>query len=104
MLIVLLMGARVTATGSGEGCGTDWPLCHGSWLPQNTYESLTDYIHRIVPGMEGVLVVITSVLARPMRKPYPDLKILVPFMAATSAIQSLMRQAAVRWQHTPGVV
>lgn len=104
MLIVLLMGARVTATGSGEGCGTDWPLCHGSWLPQNTYESLTEYSHRIVTGMEGVLVVITSVLAWPMRKRYPEVKILVPFMAGTLVIQSLMGAAAVMWPQSPEVM
>jgi cytochrome c oxidase assembly protein subunit 15 len=104
MLIVLLMGARVTATGSGEGCGTDWPLCHGSWLPQDTYESITEYSHRIVTGAEGILVAITSVLAWPMRKRYPEVKILVPFMAGTLILQSLMGAAAVKWPTSPEVM
>jgi heme a synthase len=83
MLIVLLMGARVTATGSGEGCSTDWPLCHGRWLPEDTYESIVEYSHRLVTGVEGILVAITSILAWPMRKRYPEVRILVPFMAGT---------------------
>ena len=29
MFLVLLMGATVTSTGSGEGCGRSWPLCNG---------------------------------------------------------------------------
>lgn len=29
MLIVLIGGALVTKTGSGQGCGRQWPLCHG---------------------------------------------------------------------------
>ncbi|MDQ2683679.1 MAG: heme A synthase, partial [Chloroflexota bacterium] len=33
MCLVLLMGATVTDTGSGEGCGRSWPLCHGNFLP-----------------------------------------------------------------------
>lgn len=97
MLIVLLMGARVTATGSGDGCGTDWPLCHGQWLPQNTYESITEYSHRFVTGVEGLLVLATSILAWPMRKRYPETKILVPAMAGTLVLQSLMGAAAVKW-------
>lgn len=104
MLIVLLMGARVTATGSGEGCGADWPLCHGSWLPANTYESLTEYSHRIVTGIEGILVAITSVLAWPMRKRYPEVKYLVPAMAGTLVLQSLMGAAAVKWPQTDEVM
>jgi heme a synthase len=97
MLIVLLMGARVTATGSGEGCGSDWPLCHGNWLPQNTYESITEYSHRIVTGVEGLLVAATSILAWPMRRRYPETRVLVPFMAGTLVLQSLMGAAAVKW-------
>lgn len=104
MLIVLLMGARVTATGSGEGCGTDWPLCHGQWLPQDTYESITEYSHRLVTGVEGLLVAVTSILAWPMRKRYPETKILVPFMAGTLVLQSLMGAAAVKWPTSPEVM
>lgn len=104
MLIVLLMGARVTSTGSGEGCGTDWPLCHGNWLPQNTYESITEYSHRLVTGVEGVLVAITAVLAWPMRLRYPETKILVPAMAGTLIFQSLMGAAAVKWPTSPEVM
>lgn len=104
MLIVLLMGARVTSTGSGEGCGTDWPLCHGNWLPQNTYESITEYSHRLVTGAEGILVAVTSILAWPMRHRYPETKILVPAMAGTLIFQSLMGAAAVKWPTSPEIM
>lgn len=104
MLIVLLMGARVTSTGSGEGCGTDWPLCHGSWLPQNTYESITEYSHRIVTGAEGLLVLATSIYAWTLRKNYREVMVLVPIMAGTLIVQSLMGAAAVMWPQTPEVM
>lgn len=104
MLIVLLMGARVTATGSADGCGNDWPLCHGSFLPADTYESLVEYSHRVVTGAEGFLVAITSVLAWPMRRRYPEIKLLVPLMATTLVLQSLMGAAAVKWPQTPQVM
>ncbi len=56
MLLVLLAGAIVTNTGSGEGCGTDWPLCNGKFIPAYTLESMVEYSHRFVTGIEGLLV------------------------------------------------
>ena len=97
MFIVLLMGARVTATGSGDGCGNDWPLCNGTWLPADTYESLTEYSHRFVTGVEGILVLVTTLLTWPMRRKHRSFTLLVPSMAFTLVLQSLMGAAAVRW-------
>lgn len=104
MLIVLLMGARVTSTGSGEGCGSDWPLCHGNWLPQDTFESVTEYSHRLVTGVEGLLVAATALAAWPLRHRYRETKLLVPMMAGTLVIQSLMGAAAVKWPQSDEVM
>ena len=104
MFIVLLMGARVTATGSGEGCGNDWPLCHGEWLPADTYESLVEYSHRFVTGVEGIIVLVTVILAWPLRKQFPIFKILVPGVGITLVGQSLMGAAAVKWPTSPEVM
>ncbi len=104
MLIVLLMGARVTATGSGDGCGNDWPLCHGSWLPADTYESLTEYSHRFVTSIEGLVVLVTTILAWPLRKRHPEFKVLVPVVAGTLVFQSLLGAAAVKWPTSPEVM
>ena len=104
MLIVLLMGARVTSTGSGDGCGSDWPLCHGTWLPQDTYESVTEYSHRLVTGIEGLLVAATAIAAWPMRHRYRETMVLVPLMAGTLVIQSLMGAAAVKWPQSDEVM
>jgi heme a synthase len=104
MLIVLLMGARVTATGSAEGCGNDWPLCHGQWLPADTFESITEYSHRIVTAAEGLLVAATSIMAWSMRRRYPEVTFLVPAMAGTLVLQSLMGAAAVTWPQSDEVM
>ncbi len=97
MLLVLLMGARVTATGSGDGCGNDWPLCHGGFLPADTFESLTEYSHRLVTGIEGIVVLATTILAWPLRKRHREFRLLIPAMMGTLILQSLMGAAAVRW-------
>ncbi|CAI6039687.1 COX15/CtaA family protein [Cohnella sp. JJ-181] len=56
MLLVLIAGVVVTNTESGRGCGTDWPLCHGKFIPAYTVESIVEYTHRAVSGLEGLLV------------------------------------------------
>jgi cytochrome c oxidase assembly protein subunit 15 len=104
MFIVLLMGARVTATGSGDGCGNDWPLCHGSWLPADTYESLTEYSHRFVTGIEGFAVLATTILAWPLRKRHREFTVLVPAVGGTLVLQALMGAAAVKWPTSPEVM
>ena len=55
MFLVLLMGATVTNTGSAEGCGRSWPLCHGEFIPEYAFETMVEYSHRLVTGVEGLL-------------------------------------------------
>lgn len=61
MGLVLLMGALVTKTESGDGCGTDWPLCNGKFVPAYTIESMIEYSHRFVSGIVGLLVLATAI-------------------------------------------
>jgi cytochrome c oxidase assembly protein subunit 15 len=35
MVLVILEGAIVRATGSGAGCGNHWPLCNGDFFPHH---------------------------------------------------------------------
>jgi cytochrome c oxidase assembly protein subunit 15 len=97
MFIVLLMGANVTATGSGDGCGNTWPLCNDSVLPAKTVESVIEYSHRIVTSIEGIFVLVTTILAWPLRRRFPQFRVLVPAMGGTLILQSLMGAAAVKW-------
>lgn len=64
MTWVQLGGALVTKTGSEDGCGSDWPLCHGALLPQNLpIETIIELSHRAVSGLSVIFVtwlVITS--------------------------------------------
>ena len=34
-VLVIIWGAFVRATGSGAGCGSNWPLCQGEVIPQS---------------------------------------------------------------------
>ena len=58
-LTVVLWGAGVRATGSGAGCGDQWPLCNGGWLPQSSQlQTIIEFTHRVTSGPTlGLLVV-----------------------------------------------
>jgi len=65
-ILSILAGAVVRATGSGNGCGTSWPTCNGSLLPDFlTISELIEYTHRV---LSGVLLIITLALFLYSRK------------------------------------
>ena len=56
-ILLILMGAMVTSTGSGMAY-KDWPLADGQWLPESSYRTLPgffEHFHRIVGAVAGVL-------------------------------------------------
>jgi len=57
MILVVLWGAFVRATGSGAGCGSHWPLCNGVIVPREPQiETLIELTHRVTSALSGVLV------------------------------------------------
>lgn len=57
LLLVILWGAFVRATGSGAGCGSHWPLCNGVVIPRDAQvETLIEFTHRVSSALSGVLV------------------------------------------------
>ena len=104
MFIVLIMGATVTSTGSGEGCGKSWPLCHGEFIPEYAFETMVEYSHRLVTGVEGLLILGLAITAFPLRRRYPELKALIPLMLVTLILQSGMGAWAVLSPQTPAVM
>lgn len=45
---LIIFGGVVRITGSGMGCGPDWPLCNGEAVPSVwTMETTLEYFHRI---------------------------------------------------------
>ena len=57
LVLVVLWGAFVRATGSGAGCGSHWPLCNGVVLPRNVrVETLIEFTHRVTSALSGLFV------------------------------------------------
>ncbi len=59
---VVLYGAVVRATGSGAGCGSNWPDCNGGALPlTGTAEEIIEFGHRASSGVALILVAVLVV-------------------------------------------
>lgn len=57
LLLVILWGAFVRATGSGAGCGSHWPTCQGEVIPREpAVETMIELFHRVTSALSGVLV------------------------------------------------
>ncbi len=98
MLLVLLMGAIVTTTGSGEGCGNSWPLCYGEVLPtQPELETIIEYSHRIVSAALGFMVIILAVWSWIKVKHIKETKWLAFLSVFFIVFQGLLGAAAVVW-------
>lgn len=105
MLIVLLQGALVTKTGSGEGCGATWPLCFGKFLPPSpTVETIIEYSHRIVSGVMGVLIILFSILAWRALPHIRETKLMAILSVFFIAFQGLLGAGAVVFGQSDAVL
>ncbi|HWJ23573.1 MAG TPA: COX15/CtaA family protein [Gemmatimonadaceae bacterium] len=56
--VAIVIGGIVRVSGSGLGCGDNWPLCNGHLVPPLSFATLVEYSHRL-----KALVVTVAVLA-----------------------------------------
>lgn len=68
-LFIILWGAWVRISKSGDGCGDSWPLCDGSLIPEaKTIATWIEFGHRLTTGLFGLLVIYLYFW---IRKKYP---------------------------------
>ncbi|NGP59689.1 heme A synthase [Paenibacillus thiaminolyticus] len=104
MFLVLLAGALVTKTGSGRGCGDDWPLCNGKFVPAYTLESLIEYSHRFVTGIVGIIVVVTFWYTWRYLRHHREAVAYAGGTLLFTIVQAVMGAAAVKWPQQPAVM
>lgn len=70
---MLILGGVVRVTESGLGCGDDWPLCSGQWLPPLQADAIIEYSHRVAASfLVGPLIAATFIASwiRHRREPW----------------------------------
>lgn len=104
MFCVLLAGALVTKTGSGRGCGDDWPLCNGKFIPAYTIESMIEYSHRAVSGIVGILVLITVIWVYRTVRQRKDVRLYAWSALFFTVLQAILGAMAVIWEQSSAVM
>jgi heme A synthase len=61
--ILIAFGGFVRISGSGLGCGDDWPLCNGQLVPDMSFATLIEFGHRIIATVVAALVAAVAVTA-----------------------------------------
>jgi heme A synthase len=85
LILVILWGAVVRATGSGAGCGNHWPTCDGQIIPQpESIERMIEFSHRVTSAFSGFLVL--GMLIWVFRVDFPANKKFIRWMAVMTFI------------------
>src|SRR6266700_3434352 len=59
--LLIVLGGIVRITGSGLGCGEEWPVCHGRLIPSFAdVPTLIEWSHRLVAAIVSTLVVVLA--------------------------------------------
>lgn len=104
MFIVLVMGEIVTTTGSAQGCGRDWPLCNGQLIPGFAFSTWIEFSHRLVTGIEGVLIVALVGLVVVLYWHRRQIRVLAPLLLCSLLVQAGMGAWAVKYPQAAAIL
>lgn len=104
MFLVLIAGALVTKTESGRGCGDDWPLCEGKFIPAYTIESMIEYSHRAVTGIVGLLVLFAFIAVYKTYGKRSEAYRYAMGIVFFTVLQAILGAMAVKWEQSSAVM
>lgn len=93
--LLIVLGAVVRITGSGMGCGDDWPLCHGKLLPPLDLPTVIEFAHRLAAALVSILVLALAAYAWWLRRGAGSTEQSVPGRASYVAAGLLVLQVAL---------
>lgn len=77
-LLVIVWGALVRASKSGEGCGNHWPLCNGTVVPHAPQiATIIEFTHRVSTGLAFLGVVAIAIWAWRARLSRPTVRMAI---------------------------
>lgn len=105
MVIVLIQGALVTQTDSGDACGSEWPLCLGQVFPDSpTVQTIIEYTHRVFSALVGLMVVILAIWAWRKLTHMAEAKFFAIMSVLFVILQGLLGAAAVVFGQSDAVM
>ena len=110
MLFVILWGAVVRASGSGDGCGKHWPICGDNLVPVFArLATVIEYSHRVSTGLMLPLIgglCVWAFRAFPRRHPARIGALAALFFTLTEAVlgAALVLLGLVAKNHSPARV
>ncbi len=103
-LFVVLWGGFVSASGAGDGCGDDWPLCGELLSPSagataaDTADTLVEFTHRATSGLALLAVAGLAVWSRRRFPPGHRARWWAALSLAFMVVESLIGAALVVFQ------
>ena len=74
-LLVIIWGAWVRISHSGDGCGASWPLCQGEIIPTAAQgKTWVEYTHRLMSGFYGILILLLLIFVHRAKNVAPQTK------------------------------
>lgn len=104
MLMATLGGTAVTKLDAGLGCGREWPLCNGKFVPAHTLSSLIEWSHRAVSGAAGMLALAAFIAFLIYRKERRDLRTYSLLALIFVIVQAIMGALAVVFSQSSAVM
>lgn len=95
MFLATFGGMVVTKTGSGLGCGQEWPLCNGKFVPAYTLASMIEYSHRLISGLAGLSALASLIAFVRYKRHRRDLLAYVGLTSVFVILQAIMGAMAV---------
>lgn len=96
-LLVILVGTVVRATGSGDGCGSHWPVCNGEVVPtEPALKTIIEFTHRVVSGLDGLFVLVLVFFGFKLSKPGEPVRKAVLWTLALTLIEAWIGRHLVK--------
>jgi protoheme IX farnesyltransferase len=101
---LIVLGGVVRITGSGMGCGDDWPRCNGEWFPPLDFATMIEIGHRWAAALVSLVVVATAAVAWTRYRRNSYLRNPATLAIIILVLQVLLGAVTVKLELPPAVV
>lgn len=90
-ILVIIWGAWVRISKSGDGCGTSWPLCNNAIIPdtENTH-TLIELTHRLSTGIYGIFVILLVIWTFKLFEKKHNIRKVALFVLSLTILEALI--------------